>query len=185
LIPKDNCVPSRQGFTLLEVLLVMAILVIMLAVAMPTLEGMMGNTRTRGAADEVTRAWATARSRSIDNGVPYRFAVQPESSKYRVAPDRDEYWSGDSGNDTDDGTVLAGALPEGIRFQLDANQPAMSNGSDSNWTPVVIFLPDGTSRADARIVVHPGDDGSPLYISVRALTGIVTVRTPKQMGIRP
>src|SRR5262245_11888443 len=95
---------SRTGFTLLEVLLVMAILVILVSVALPSLTAMYGEGRVRGAADEVRGVWAEARSRSIDNGVPFRFAVGLGGESYRIAPDTNEYWDGSSNNEeSDDG----------------------------------------------------------------------------------
>jgi len=168
--------PARQGFTLLEILLVMAILVILTAVSLPSLQSMYGDTRVRGAGDEVRNAWAEARSRSIDSGMPYRFAVNG-GSQYRVAPDTAEFWDGASAaSDTDDGRAMIGSLPKNINFA-----PSDSADDSSGWRTVVVFLPDGTCRNDALIVIET--DGSPaLYVRARALTGIVSVKTPRQEG---
>lgn len=168
----------RDGYTLLEVLLVMAILVILVAVSIPSLDAMYGDTRVRGAADDVRGAWAEARARAIDTGVGHRFAVIPGSERYRVAPDSHDYWDGskETEADGDDGKVLTGSLPSGIVFDIKQDLPEEAGG----WRVIATFLPDGTCRDDARVVVQPSDGGSPLIVSVRGLTGIVTVRTPKQ-----
>ncbi|MCE9530174.1 MAG: prepilin-type N-terminal cleavage/methylation domain-containing protein [Planctomycetes bacterium] len=172
----------RRGFTLLEILLVMALFLILGAVALPTLTTMYGDTKVRGAADEVCRAWAEARTRSIDTGIPYRFAVINGKDKYRIAPDTNEYWEGGSGNtgsdsEIDDGKSLVGSLPAEILFETPQDLPEGSGG----WRAIAVFLPDGSCRNNARVVVRPPDDsGQPLIISVRGLTGIVTVKTRKQ-----
>ena len=67
----------RPGFTLIEVLLVMAIILIMAAVAFPTLSAMWGDVRAKAAADQVRAAWTEARARAIEDNRAYRFAVEP------------------------------------------------------------------------------------------------------------
>lgn len=171
--------PERPGYTLLEVLLVMAILVILTSVSLPSLVSMYGDTKVRGAGDEVRYAWAEARTRSIDHGVPYRFSVQFDSGTYRIAPDSQEFWNDASDSEMDDGKTLVGSLPTGINFEPDKNQNTpMQTG---NWSSIAVFLPDGTCKNDATIVVKPDDGTYPLIISVRGLTGMVSVRTRKQI----
>lgn len=167
---------TRNGFTLLEVLLVMAIIVIMGAVTVPTLSSMWGETRVRGAADEVSGAWADARSRAIDDGVPYRFAIASGTETYRIAPDTSEFWENSDMDESDDGKAKVGKLPKDIMFQLEKGPSEDAGG----WTPVAVFLPDGTCKNDAEIVVKSSDGSSPHVIRVRGMTGIVTVRTLKQ-----
>lgn len=174
---------SRTAFTLLEVMLVMAILIIIMAVSYPSLEGLYGDTRVRGAADDVRGAWAEARVRAIDNGVGYRFCIIPGKEKFCIAPDSPEYWDGtrtiSSDQAMDDGKVMVGGLPKGIVFVLKQDSPEESGG----WHTIVTFLPDGTCRDDARIELQEGKadaNSSSIIVSVRGLTGIVTVQTRKQ-----
>ena len=172
---------SRKGYTLLELLLVLAILIIITAVSLPSLEAMYGDTRIRGAADDVRGAWAEARTRSIDTGLPYKFAVMKDKEKFRIAPDSPEFWDGSKGSggdaDMDDGKDLVGSLPKGIVFKLTQDLPEEAGG----WRTIVVFVPDGTCRNDARIVIDEGKSGKQsLAVSVRGLTGIVTVKTKKQ-----
>jgi len=171
----------RKGFTLLELLLVMAILVILAAVSLPTMQAMYGDTRVRGAADEVRGAWAEARTRSIDNGVPYRFAIITGKEQFRLAPDTNEFWDGSSGDidptsESNSAKVIVGSLPKHIFFESKQDLPGGSGG----WRTIAIFLPDGSCKNDASVVVR-ADDCDPLTISVRGITGIVTVRTQKQL----
>src|SRR5262245_26003542 len=98
----------RAGFTLFEVVLVMAVLVIAAALTYPSLKGMYGYFKVHGAVDSVRAAWAQARAHAIEEGRPYRFAVEPDGSHYRVAPDHNDFWNGGS---TEGGHVLQEALP--------------------------------------------------------------------------
>jgi len=181
----------RTAFTLLEVLLVMAILLIIAAVCIPTMTAMFGDTKVRGAGDEVRYAMAEARARSIDNGVPYRFAKKPGTEKFRIAPDTSESWTSTGSNvSTDDDKSMEGSMPKGILFDADGGQGGSGN-STGDWTPVVVFLPDGscklpdgTTDKDATITVKPHDGGYSLIVRVRCLTGIITVKTNKQEDSR-
>lgn len=169
----------RSGFTILEVLLVLAILVIIMAVAYPSLEGMYQDTRVQAAADDVRGAWSEARVRAIDSGVPYRFAVKANGERYRVAPDLAEYWEGSNDSEGDgeseDGKTLTGSLPKNIVFTLESEAPDSGGG----WRTVAVFLPDGTCKNDAQVVLR-ADGCQPLVVSVRSLTGITRVQPQKQ-----
>jgi len=168
----------RNGFTLLEIVLVMAIVIIISAVCLPTMNAMYADTRVRGAADEIRRAWAEARAHAIDTGKPYRFSVKFEKIEYRVAPDSEDFWNSVPEGSTDSTAALSNSLPDGINFTRDTKSKFPASGE---WSTVVVFLPDGTSRADASIAVQEGN-GPPLTVSVRGLTGNVSVKNAKQEG---
>lgn len=165
----------RPGLTLIEVLLVIAVLIALSAVAYPTLAAMYGDVKVKAAADDVRAAWADARSRAIEDGRTYRFSVQPGTGKFRVAPDADGFWDG-SGGEPGEGEappfIHEGDLPNGIHFQLGDGLPADGGG----WTTVVVFNPDGGANADVEIELQEDDDSTPLVVKVRAMTGAVSVR---------
>jgi prepilin-type N-terminal cleavage/methylation domain-containing protein len=169
----------RRGFTLLELLLVMAILVVLLSIALPSIEAMYGHVRVTAAVDQVRAVWAEARSRAIDDGQAYRFAVMPDTNRYRVAPDNPDFWDGgDSGGASSNGHnatphyVVEDALREGIVFKLG---PGMDAGGGA-WTKVATFQADGTSDTDAEVQFH-SEWSRPIALRVRSLTGAVTSRT--------
>jgi Tfp pilus assembly protein FimT len=152
-----------------------------MAVAYPTLDGMYQDARVQAAADEVRGAWAEARVRAIDNGIPFRFSVKPNGERYRVAPDLAEFWEGvhedsESDGESDDGKTVLGSLPKDILFKLESEAPESSGG----WRTVATFLPDGTCKDDARVVLR-ADGCQPLVVSVRSLTGITRVQPQKQL----
>ena len=166
----------RPGFTLLEVMLVMAVILIMAAVAFPTLSAMWGDVRVKAAADQVRAAWTEARARAIEDNRPYRFSVEPGTGKFRVAPDAPEFWDGsNSGGSTDENApaphIEEGTLPDSISFEVPNDLP-----SDGTWSTVAVFKPDGSCDADIEIILKEDDDSTPLVVRVRAMTGAISVR---------
>jgi Tfp pilus assembly protein FimT len=163
----------------LETICVLAIMVIVAAMAYPSIEAMYGNAKLDAAADQIRARWAEARAHAIEEAQPYRFAVRPNEPKFRVAPDASQYWTGDLPNtpaDSDSETpplVAEDRLPKGINFEV-------GNGAEGEWAGVLTFLPDGTCKEDVEItLVLPGY--KPLQLKMRALTGAVTAKyLPKE-----
>lgn len=174
----------RRAFTLLELILVLAVMAMIMAAAVPSIEAMLADAKLQEAADLIRSRFAEARSHAIEEGRPYRFAVMPNQSDYRIAPDLPEYW-GDGQASADSSTAAApltveSKLPNGILFQLGEGQGG--RGGDSGpWTHLVSFLPDGTCDNDCSIVLEFGDS-SPVQITVRALTGSVTAQSVNKGG---
>ena len=124
---------ARQAYTLMETVLVMALLVILGAVTVPSLSRLQSPFRVNAAVDSVRAAWAEARAHAVEQGRPYRFGVVPQSGHFRVAPDDPEFWSGsggtaggNGGNGGNGGSssqakayVLARSLPAGVQFSAD------------------------------------------------------------------
>jgi prepilin-type N-terminal cleavage/methylation domain-containing protein len=180
----------RPGFTLFETILVLAIMVIAAGLTYPSVKGMFGYYKLHGGVDSVRAAWAHARGRAIEEGRPYRFAVEPNGGHYRVAPDHPEYWSGSapSSDPRGSGLVLEKALPAGVVFAI-GDAPSAPPGEHSGkvddtsaasgeWVPAVVFLPDGTARDDVCMTfqVH---GVRPVALRLRGLTGVSSVQTVK------
>jgi len=75
---------DRRAFTLLELLLVLALLAIMAAFSWPALRGSMGGQSLRSAGDQVRTLWLRARTKAITSGETMSFRYQPGTGKYRV-----------------------------------------------------------------------------------------------------
>jgi len=176
----------RSGFTLMELLLVMLIIVMVTVLAFPSLEAMYAGVKLQAAADHLVTQFATARGHAIDEQRVYRFAIEPGTAKYRLAPDEPEFWGGDTGNGNqqqDDGTappvVIEGSLPGGINFDQLAPgaQIAASSPDNGSWATIVLFKPNGACSDDTTITLSNG--GAPIRVSVRSLTGTVSMKTLK------
>jgi prepilin-type N-terminal cleavage/methylation domain-containing protein len=176
---------ARRGYTLLELTLVLAIIVVVAGLSFPSIEGMLSHYKATAAADTVRGAWTSTRSAAIDDGRAYRFAVIPGKGNFRIAPDDPTYWSGGAAfPDGEPGIFLAGALPAGVAFVNQGDfQPGGPAPADTvldiesvatgDYVTVLTFLPNGTARDDAQIVLQVGSSRA-IAVRLRALTGGVT-----------
>jgi prepilin-type N-terminal cleavage/methylation domain-containing protein len=176
----------RQGYTLFEVILVLALLVLLAAITYPSVESMYGGYRVTAAVDQVCAAWAAAQSHAVDEGRPYRWAMAPDGKGYRVAPDGPNFASAEQtppvqGEGQSEILVLEETLPKGITLAVSLGNSVDQAGTslpqderDQNaGTATVVFLPDGTAREDAQLLFQ-GTAAQPVRVTLRALTGIVT-----------
>jgi len=180
----------RSAFTLTELILVMALMVLLAMMAYPSWEAMReGHAVTRGV-DDTRMAWVTAQARASDEGRCYRFAVVPGTSNWRVAPDTEAYWGGtmEGPEETDlPPLIREDTLPKGVYFIL-ANGEGDGQSSEetildpatlspSRYRTVALFLPDGTARDDARIGIRSASC-EPHWVHLRAMTGVMVVLRP-------
>ena len=166
----------RRGFTLLELLLVVAFILILSAAAYPTLSAMYGDVRLKAAADQVRTAWTEARSHAIEDGRTYRFAVQSGTGKFRVAPDGAEFWDGSSMGESEENALPPFIHEEELSSQIKFT-PSDGGASGGGWTTIALFNPDGTCNEDKEISLQEDGETQTIVISVRAMTGAITVRT--------
>jgi prepilin-type N-terminal cleavage/methylation domain-containing protein len=183
-------VRKRPGFTLMEIAIVMAIIVILMVLTVPSIGLIYGDQGSVDASDSIRAKWAKARSQAIHDGVPYSFGVAWGQSSWRVAPDGSEFW-GNSAGTTPGGTYIeiVGNLPHDIRFiQADAppldpkREPSPDAGTvePGQFVQLVTFYPDGTvqcfmpdgSSADILLIALEGRSGRRLILSLRAMTGV-------------
>ncbi len=167
----------RRGFTLLEVTIVLMIIVILGAMAWPSIDAMYADVRLSAAADQLRARWAEARTQAIEEGRPYRFGIQADGGQYRIAPDNDFLSEGGTAGDSDTPPlVVEESLPKGINFaDSGIAQNSDSAGDNSGpWQSIVKFLPDGTASADVEIVFQAEGSARPLQLKLRGLTGSVS-----------
>jgi Tfp pilus assembly protein FimT len=79
--------PRRDGYTLMELLLVMTILIILGIAIVPTIAGAYGNTRQKAAADLIRSRVVEGRAKAMEQGIWYRLAVNEDKTRIRLAPD--------------------------------------------------------------------------------------------------
>jgi prepilin-type N-terminal cleavage/methylation domain-containing protein len=176
----------RRAYTLVEVTLVLALMVILGAIGYPSIDAMYAGVKVEGASDSVRAAWSEAQAHAVNEGRPYRFAVLPGKGNYRVAPDSSDFWSGGtpptSGTE-DPAIVVEGSLPKGIIFNAEGSGPPSGNEetalahdgvSPGQWVTTAVFLPDGTAQDDVDITLELAGV-RPMVVRLRALTGVVTV----------
>lgn len=139
-----------RGFSLLETLLVVALLAVGAALAAAAVSGGFRGMELRSTAKEMASNLRYTRARAISTGTPQRFTVDPAAHAWTAANGRD------------------GEIPS--RFSVEFTgarevQPSEGEGA-------VVFFPDGAATGGR---IRLGLDGAAWDIDVAWLTGEVTV----------
>ncbi|MEX2174376.1 MAG: prepilin-type N-terminal cleavage/methylation domain-containing protein [Pirellulaceae bacterium] len=189
---------ARQAFTLLEILLVLAILVAVLAAAAPALRGVMKDAQLRAAADQVRVEWTRAHVKAMKTGRIQVFRFELGGAKFTVQPwaAADDALEGPPpipgfGLDEEESASprldveSARALPEGTQFVMGAAQTdaralgiegdiSDANRFENEWSQPILFYPDG-STSDAYAVVANEEGEVGIRIELRGMTGTATL----------
>ena len=201
---------SGRGYTLLELLIVIAILAVVAALASPALWSRWGQTRVEGAGHLVRAALGRARVEAIESATPYQFRFRPGTAQYQYGPavqDKSEDGATFETLDSDSGgsdsrdpedLIVEDELPDGVWFvdptsaELEfagsvrlENSPGEASELDSSeavqWSEPIIFYPNGRSMS-ARIRLA-GIDHREVEVVLRGLTG--TAKVGKSIERRP
>jgi type II secretory pathway pseudopilin PulG len=195
----NRLVSKAVGFTLMEVLLVLAIIVAVLAMAAPAFTGAMENQRLRTAADMIRTQWTRAHVKAMKTGHIQVFRYQLGGTTFQLEPwaAGDETLEAAPSNgfattqqlaapppEATEGVMAENELPAGITF---LSGDAMAEGrsmaieaslegiqsSDVQWSRPVMFYPDGATSDAFLIVGNEKEIG--IRVDLRGLTGAVHV----------
>lgn len=177
---------SRRGLTLVEVVLVLALLVVLSAISIPLLEGSFSRAGLYSGGDLLRGAWAKARLAAMQSGQTHVFRYEPNGSRFQIvaldsltAPELSELAPEDPETKpeaTEFVRLSQNRLPDGIVFnsgnvsssaQLMATLPTVAEGS---WSQPILFHPDGTT-SDASLVLANSRNVA-IRVTLRGLTGI-------------
>jgi general secretion pathway protein H len=150
---------ERRGFTLVEVVIVLAILGIVAAVTTPSLIRLGRQDELTGSANSIARVLRGARLAALERAIPVSAVIEPTSRKYLVE------------TESDAGSQI---LAQGT-VQL---APSTTLASDRPRVRFV-FAPLGSASPDS--VVITGDGGS-VVVGVERWSGEVFVRTDGRTG---
>ncbi|RPJ85285.1 MAG: prepilin-type N-terminal cleavage/methylation domain-containing protein [Acidobacteria bacterium] len=168
---------SDPGFSLVELLMVMAIAIILMAIALPTL-GTSDRTRVDNAAREVQQELQSARLRAVGNNrrLEVRFNC-PATGQYRLVE------AGWTGSDRCSPTAFPYPAPPDAAYnakpRLDGpvrylNNRVLLAASSSNL--VIQFLPNGqTARLQGTTSTLIGTGGEVLTLSIGSYSRTVNV----------
>ena len=163
----------RDGYSLIELLVVLAALVILGAVLVPTFSGMSRDTKVKAGADVIQARIAEARAAAIEDARPYFLLLSPDGTRVRVAPD--EQFADASAGEAENGPFHAEQdLPAEVTARAVVGGMAATPDADG-WVRVATFLPDGTCKEDSAAVELTEPGVYPLTIRIRGLTGTSSV----------
>lgn len=181
-------VVRRGGFTLIEVLLVMSLLVIIASITMPFLGNSFSRAHLNAADDLLRDALTRGRLTAMQSGEIQAFRCEPKGARFQLValdklslpesstPPADK---SDGEHSAHDILRLAPArLPDDVIFAsadvASSNQVAALYGSvsDSGWSAPIMFNPDGTT-SDATILLQ-NNQNQTIRVTLRGVTGLVT-----------
>jgi len=191
---------ARGAFTLLELLLVLAILVVLVGMGTPAVYNSLQGHRLTVSAEQVQTEFMRARVEAMESGRIRMFRFQQETSNFTVAPfvrSSDELENNLAGTsqgigvssvvlESAEAETINGMLEEGVVFagdNIEADVRSYTLGQEqggdlevSGWSRPILFYPDGTT-SDATVFLR-GDGGTITSVKLRGLTGIARIEDP-------
>lgn len=192
---RTNSIRSHSGYTLMELLLAMGVLVAVAGIVWPLAQGQFQRYRLKSEVENVRARFASTRIRAIDSGLIYQFLYEPGGQNFIIVPFEGietEAEQVDAG-----GSSLyrfAGSLSENVMFETPEDVAAASENltdlgvisddlisglpgslelSSVSWSQPILFYPDGTAVSAAFNVADENQQF--VRVSVRELTGSVSV----------
>lgn len=168
LRPRANLRARAAGFTLIELILVMALLLIVLAVSAPSLYSFFRGRSLDSEAKRLLALTRYAQSRAASEGVPMALWIDPDDRTYGLQTD--------GSYEDDDKYSKWFTLRDDLEVSIANVNGAKDNKawrSTSNTMPgnrqVIKFLPDGTLGDDApdRIIVSEDKENSVALVKSR------------------
>ena len=190
--------PQRSAFTLFELLLVLALLVIMGSIAAVSITAGDERVKLRQSADRLARAWTEARLQAIESGSPRVFRCRigdswgyvgvSDNPSESLAVAATQAATGTATGQTElqlsDEQQDSSVVFEQLLVSPRPGEPAIGGGvSDGGLSAMILFYPDGaTSDAEATLT---NDNGRSLRVTLRGLTGAARVTDPLDDPLLP
>jgi Tfp pilus assembly protein FimT len=170
----------RKGYTVLEVVLVMAVLIVLGAVIVPTMSSYYGNTRQKAAADLIRARIVEGRAKAMEQGMWYRVAINQDKSRIRVAPDAGvdgkDFASLTPGNSSAPGaTVVEDKFDKATaELIIDPNDTTRTT-PDGDWVTVMTIGPEGICKESDTVISVKESDFQPIQIRIRGIAASAAI----------
>ncbi len=185
----QRALKARSGFSLMELLIVLGLLVVLAGIAMPNLIDRMRDSQVLRAADSVREILSEARTYAIDSGIDYQFRYEMNGHFFVVLPTEIEPATSNSTTsetDTADYMRLSGELEDTLflrsmkdeQVATERLEPAWFGAlpdagelGTKTWSAPIYFRFDGSASDQTFRVMD--ESGRTSELSVRGLTGSV------------
>jgi len=156
-------IQPETGYTLIEILLVTAILCILSLITIPTFSSHEDEHKLTGAVTEIATALRYARSAALSTGNNHQIIIDQNTNEFTLV------------NSTNPASLVfhpASKKP----YSLSLNDSSPYNGVDIIGTDTmsIIFYADGLTDTDVKISLNYG--GNTAGLSVDAMTGNITIQ---------
>ncbi len=201
--------PGVRGYTLVEVIVVMAIITSLVALSLPALRTPLSKSELRDAAKQIRNALTRARLEAIESDAPQWFRFQPGTGRFQIVPKAtpgsgeglsfnsaggyvsrpaSSAASATGGSVQDEATLES--LPAGVCFYdqdltvevSDDLQPT-TGVTTQQWSSPIIFYPNGRT-SNARIQLR-GQRNFLVNLTLRGVTGSVKIGKLVRMEQQP
>ena len=181
---RSSCIGTARGFTLIELMLVLALIAIMAAMIVPEMKGSMEDSLLRSSARQVVDLFNLTYSRAVSLNQQHRVRLNTRNGQYQVEQQSQEFLA--SGlfqpilNDND----FQGQIDS--RIQITLRPPPQDTLADQmpeeepQFPPFrdgISFYPDGT--ADSCEIVLRDRTGVELVLQINPITASVRILDPE------
>jgi len=177
-ILKNKRLAGEQGITLVEITIVLAVLAVMAAIAIPSYVNMLPRIELKRAATELSNAFMDSRMRSVKEVRDYAVSFDLTAETYTVMwPETDSslcdtppYFPGWAGNECRN--LIA--LSKKIDVYADTSDPGVASFSGND----VVFRPNGTASTAGYEAVYFRNlppSGERYRVKVLGVTGKISV----------
>ncbi len=140
----------ESGFTLIEMMIVIAVLTIMASIAIPNFMSLLPGMRLNGAARQVMGDLMAARMNSVKQNNEFKvFFSSPSANQYQILDD-----------DNNDGTAGSGESITTKNIQTNYHDVTVSSTNDP------IFLPRGTATSLPTITLQNSSGSKTVTVSI-------------------
>ncbi len=129
---------GRAGFTMLELIVVIAVFAIMMAIALPIINNTLISMHVTSAASSLSGAIQAARYQAISTGCPVQFTTLPASNSYQLATE-----------------AVSGTPPACATTYTNLGNPVPFANSDVTVPSVTFLLNPGGTVTSTSVVTSP------------------------------
>jgi Tfp pilus assembly protein FimT len=170
----------RKGYTVFEILIVMALLILLGAVIVPTMSSYYGNTRQKAVADLIRARIVEGRAKAMEQGTWYRVAINQDKSRIRVAPDAgvngQDFASLTPGNSNAPGTTVVEDKFENATAELIIDPTDTTRTTpDGEWITVMTIGPEGICKESDTVISVKELDYQPIQIRIRGIAASAAI----------